>query len=390
MSKFSLKACCAVVGRGFGPLALAAVLLGVPAPAGGAERQVLRDDGDKASLLLSLERQRPYLAREGGATFTIGDRPVTRDALRRTSEAFGRLVQEAWGTPDFDRKLAERFEFLSASQSAHVTGYHLPLLEARRQPDATFRFPLYQPPSDLVRVELGKFKPQLAGESILGRLDRGRLVPYHSRADIEDLGALAGKQLEIAWVQDELARFLLMVQGSGLLRFEDGTVQPVNYAGANGRPYTSLGKLLVGDGKIPKERISVPAIKEYFAAHPQELHGYLVRNESYVFFRLSDSGPFGSDGIMLTPGRSIATDKRFSPTGAIAYLRYAKPLLGPDLRPTGVAESGRFVCDQDTGSAIKGVGRVDTFWGGGREAEALAGVLNATGSITYLLLKGDR
>ncbi|HEY9856078.1 MAG TPA: MltA domain-containing protein [Stenomitos sp.] len=347
----------------------------------------LADDGDKASLLLALDRQREYLAREGKTSFLMGDRPVTREQLRKTSEAFARLVREAWGTPEFERRLQERFELLTASESAHVTGYHLPLLEARRTPDATFRFPLYQTPGDLTRVELGPFKPQFAGESIQGRFEQGRLVPYYNRSDIEDRGALSGKGLEIAWVKDELARFLLMVQGSGLLRFEDGSVRPVNYAGSNGRPYTSLGKLLVGDGKIPRERISVPAIKEYFAAHPDELHGYLVRNESYVFFRLAESGPFGSDGILLTPGRSVATDKKVSPSGAIAYLRYTKPVLGPDLKPTGVAETGRFVCDQDTGSAIKGVGRVDTFWGGGVEAEAIAGTLNATGSITYLLLK---
>lgn len=361
-----------------------ALLLGSPALALSA----LPDDGDKASLLQALDRQRTYFASERSRLFFIGDRPVTWDELRRTSDAFARLVRESWGTPAFERKLQERFELLPASEPAHVTGYHLPLLEARRKSDAVFRFPLYRVPGDFVRVDLGAFKPTLAGESLLGRMEQGRLVPYYSRADIEDGGALAGKGLEIAWVRDELARFLLMVQGSGLLRFEDGSVRPVNYGASNGRPYTSLGKLLVADGKIARERISVPAIKEYFAAHPDDLHGYLVRNESYVFFRLAELGPFGSDGILLTPGRSVATDKKVSPSGAIAYLRYAKPVLGPDLKPTGkVEETGRFVCDQDTGSAIKGVGRVDTFWGGGLEAEAVAGTLNATGSITYLLVK---
>lgn len=341
-------------------------------------------------MLLALERQWAYLAKEGKSTFTLGDRKVTREALRKTSEAFSQLVRDSWGTPEFERQLQARFELLPASQPAHVTGYYLPLLEARRKPDKTFRFPLYKPPADLMRVDLGAFRPHLAGEFIAGRLEKGRLVPYHSRADIEDRGALDRKRLEIAWVKDEFARFLLMVQGSGLLRFEDGRVLPVNFASSNGRPYTSLGKLLVGDGKIPKERISVPAIKEYFAAHPEEMHGYLVRNESFVFFRLAESGPYGSDGVLLTPGRSIAADKKVSPTGAIAYLRYPRQAFGPDLKPLGVTESGRFVCDQDTGSAIKGIGRVDTFWGGGPEAEAIAGTLNATGSITYLLLKGER
>lgn len=359
------------------------------APAMAAE-PTFRDDADKDSLLIALERQWSYLAKDPGTRFVLGDRPVTREALRKTSEAFHRLVKESWGTPEFERKLREEFELLPASQSAHVTGYYLPLLEARRKRDKTFRFPLYKPPSDLMRVDLGAFRPQLSGESIFGRMEKGRLVPYHSRLDIEDRGALNGKRLEIAWVKDEFARFLLMVQGSGLLRFEDGRIQPVNFAGSNGRPYTSLGKLLVGDGKIPRERISIPAIQEYFAAKPDELHGYLVRNESYVFFRLAEAGPFGSAGVLLTPGRSVATDKKVSPAGAIAYLSYPRQMLGPDLKSRGIAETGRFVLDQDTGSAIKGIGRVDTFWGGGPEAEAIAGTLNATGSITYLLLKDLR
>ncbi|MNX84777.1 Membrane-bound lytic murein transglycosylase A precursor [compost metagenome] len=167
-----------------------------------------------------------------------------------------------------------------------------------------------------------------------------------------------------------------MVQGSGILRFEDGREVPVNYGGGNGHPYVSLGKLLVADGKIPAERISVPEIRRYFDAHPEELHGYLIQNPSYVFFKLAESGPFGVSGVMLTAGRSMATDKALSPSGAIAYVRYTQD----------GKEQGRFVCDQDTGSAIKGWGRADIFWGAGEEAGLIAGTLNASGSLTYLLL----
>lgn len=305
------------------------------------------DDSDKASLLQAVTRQQEMFKRGGAKTYRLADRDVTREQLRATSEAFGLLVSESFGSPDFERRLAERFDWIQVPES-HVTGYYLPMLEARRQPDETFRFPLYQKPAD--------FK-----------------APYFSRAEIEDGEAIASRSLEIAWLNDEFARYLLMVQGSGVLKFEDGKESFVNFAGTNGRPYTSLGKMLVADGKIPQPRISIPSIKAYFKEHPEELHSYLVRNESYVFFKLMSTGPFGVSGVALTPGRSIATDKSLSPSGAIAHIRFG--------------EHARFVCDQDTGAAIKGLGRVDVYWGAGPEAELIAGTLNASASLRYLLLK---
>lgn len=323
------------------------LLLTLPLLGGAAALPEYPDDLDKASLLQAVSRQQEIFKRGGTKTCRLADREVTKEQLSATNEAFSQLVKEAFGTADFERKLAERFDWIPVPDS-HVTGYYLPKLEARRQATETFRFPLYQKPSD--------FK-----------------APYFSRAEIEDEGAIASRSLEIAWLNDEFARYLLMVQGSGVLRFEDGQEVFVNFAGSNGRPYTSLGKMLVGEGKIPQPKISIPTIKAYFAAHPEELHSYLVRNESYVFFKLAPTGPFGVSGVALTPGRSIATDKTLSPSGAIAHIRFGS--------------HSRFVCDQDTGSAIKGLGRVDVYWGAGPEAELMAGTLNASASLRYLLLK---
>ncbi|HEY9897878.1 MAG TPA: MltA domain-containing protein [Pantanalinema sp.] len=310
------------------------------------------DEADAASLLTALMRQEVYLSGQSPDPVRLGDRLVKRRELRQTAAAFSALVREGLGPSDFEARLRERFELIEAP--AHFTGYYLPRLEARRAADRRFRFPLYARPPGLA-----------AGSAAV------------TRAGIEDAGALEGQGLEIAWVEHELDRYLLMVQGSGILVFEDGRQTPVNYGGGNGHPYVSLGKLLVADGRIAPETISVPAIRAYFEAHPEELHAYLVKNPSYVFFKLADSGPFGVSGVVLTPGRSIATDKALSPSGAIAYVRYESD---------GQAR-GRFVCDQDTGSAIKGWGRADIFWGAGDEAGRVAGTLNATGSLTYLLLK---
>lgn len=337
-------------------LAATTVAAASPAPA------AFEDDADQASLLLALQRQASYLATLGKTEVPFGTGKIPVERLRRTHEAFSQLVREAWGTPEFARRLEEGFEFVSAGPT-HFTGYYLPELEARRQPDERFRFPLYRRPP----------------------LETGKALPTHS--EIEDGGALAGKGLEVAWVADEFDRYVLMVQGSGVLRFDDGTEAFVNYDGKNGHPYVSLGKMLIADGKVSTASVSIPAIRRYFEAHPGEQHSYLVRNPSYVFFRLQDAGPFGVDGVQLTAGRSIATDKRYWPSGAIAYVRYPRVATWKDGRPESWAEGGRFVCDQDTGGAIRGMGRVDFFWGSGEQAREIAGTLNATGSLTYLLVR---
>ncbi|MBM3270893.1 MAG: MltA domain-containing protein [Candidatus Sericytochromatia bacterium] len=318
-----------------------------------------QDDGDRDSLLAALGRQDRYLetVRKVEVPFGTGSIPVER--LRRTSRAFASLVRDDWGTPAFAARLHAEFETVSAGPT-HFTGYYLPRLAASRAPDATYRFPLYRKPP-------------------------GSPLPTH--AQIEDEAALAGKGLEVAWVADEFDRYILMVQGSGVLRFPDGSESPVNYDGKNNHPYVSLGKALIADGKLSTASVSIPAIRKYFREHPEEQHGYLLRNPSYVFFRLQPDGPYGVDGIQLTAARSIATDKRFWPSGGVAWVSYPKVAAWKDGIPAGWETGGRFVCDQDTGGAIRGLGRVDMFWGAGEEAAAIAGTLNATGSLTYFLVR---
>lgn len=347
------------------------------------------DDADQASLLAAVARSRAYLATVKKPTLTLLGRPVPVERFRRSAERFEQLVKERWGTPAFDEAVAAEFEHVKPADAVRFTGYHLPLLEARARPDATFRFPLYAPPPDMLAVPLGSFKPTLAGTVLTGRLKGSMVVPYYSRAEIDDGNALAGKHLEVAWVADELARYSLMVQGSGILRYEDGRTANVNYAGQNGHPYTGLGKALVADGKIPMALLSMPAIEAYFKANPGQMHGYLNRNPSYVFFKLAPDGPFGVDGISLTAGRAIATDKAQYPSGAITYIHYPRARFDAQGQLAGWEDGTRFVCDQDTGGAINGPARVDIFFGGGQEAARRAGTLNGLGSLEVLLLKDD-
>lgn len=374
-------------------LALLATLM-LAAPVQAAPTSYV-DEADLASLQTALARTDAYLSTLKAPTVKLLGKDVPVARLRKSVARLQALVGACWGTPDFDRAIADEFEPIAmpgADNQGTVlfTGYHLPLLEARDKPDATFRYPLYAAPKDILTVDLGAFKPALAGQTAAGRLVGSRVVPYYSRAEIDEGKVLKGRGLELAWVSDELALYGMMVQGSGLLKFPDGRVVNANYAAQNGQPYVSLGKALIADGKIPAEQISMPAIQAYFKQHPTELHGYLLKNPSYVFFQIMPAGPYGVSGMQLVPGRAIATDKSLFPSGTIAYLEYPRARFDDQGNLCAWEQGGRFVVDADTGGAIRGPGRIDIYWGGGEDAARRAGTLNGNGHATFLLLKDNQ
>jgi membrane-bound lytic murein transglycosylase A len=263
------------------------------------------------------------------------------------------------------------------------TGYYEPLLRGARAPDAVHRYPLYRRPPDLVGVDLGQFDPELEGRRIGGRVEKGRLVPYADRAAIE-AGALSGRQLELLWVDDPVDRFFLEIQGSGQVRLPDGRTVRVGYADQNGRPYRAIGKDLIEIGAIPRERMSMQAIRAWLNANPTAAPGMMARNPSYVFFTeldglAAESGPLGAQGVPLTPGRSLAVDRKFLPLGAPVWVATVAP------EPEGDRPLRRLMVAQDTGGAIRGPVRGDVFWGAGPEAEHLAGHMKSPGRL-YILL----
>jgi membrane-bound lytic murein transglycosylase A len=198
-------------------------------------------------------------------------------------------------------------------------------------------------------------------------------VPYHDRAAIED-GALAGRGLELIWLADPFEAFLVQVQGSARLRLPDGTLARVAYAGRNGHPYTSIGRVLVERGILTREEVDLPRIRAVFAGDPALAREVMRRNRSFVFFRLLGDhdpslGPIGAQGLPLTPGRSIAIDRTVHSYGLPFFV------LGEHPGPAGATPVRRLVIAQDTGTAIVGPGRIDWFAGWGDEAERLAGLL---------------
>jgi membrane-bound lytic murein transglycosylase A len=268
------------------------------------------------------------------------------------------------------------------------TGYYEPLLSCRVFADETFRFPLYRKPDDIIEIDLTQFGNGFPRNRLFGRLDGKKVIPYYSREEIDQKKVLSGKDLEILWCSDIVDIYVLQVQGSGKVDLGDGNIISVLYDGANGRPYKSIGKYLIDTGAMTKEAMSMQATREYLRSHPDKMNEVLNQNQSYVFFRL-DMGPsLGNIGVPLTPGRSIATDSRLFPKGALGYVVAQKPVIENGAIKAWVPFT-RFVLNQDTGGAIKGAGRVDMFFGRGLEAELTAGNFQHEGELYFLMRKKE-
>ncbi len=254
---------------------------------------------------------------------------------------------------------------------AFATGYYEPEIEGSRVPLPGY-VPIHRAPPDLVRCT------RADGTSGRGRIGPGgQCVAYHSRADIQD-GALNGRGLEIAWARDPVELFFLEIQGSGRVRLPDGSVMRIGYASQNGRDYVAIGKLLRDRGIFQPGQATMQSIKDWIRANPEEGRALMRENLSYVFFReITGPGPLGALEVAVTPKGSVAADPKYVPLGAPVHLILDR-----------ADASGLWVA-QDTGGAIKGPNRFDTFWGAGEVAVAAAGGMASSGSALLLIPKSS-
>ena len=289
----------------------------------------------------------------------------------------------SWPRGEGQRYFEDQFEAVVVGEGAsHVTGYFEPEIAGSRAPRPGFEEPVYRMPPDLVRDWPAETPPeQRTGRAPLGRFDEsGRFVPYYTHAQIAD-GALAGKGLEIAWAADPIEFFFLQIQGSGRLITPEGEVIRIGYAGQNGHGYTAIGGImrqrgLIGEGT--SYPTSMQGIVRYLRDHSAEGRAIMRENESWVFFReLTGDGPLGALEVPVRRESSVAADPAFVPLGAPVFLS------GGERREV----HGLWIA-QDTGGAIKGPNRFDTFWGAGDDAETLAGGMNDRGRALLLLPKG--
>ena len=267
------------------------------------------------------------------------------------------------------------------------TGYYEPLLNGSLVRSEQYRFPIYTRPRDLITIDLSLFHKKFKGEKIIGRYTDQSVVPYYDRSEIETDGVLEDKAGVLAWAEDPVDVFFLQIQGSGKVQLDNGELFNVHYQTTNGRPYRSIGKLLIDEEKISVADMSMQKIREYLHNHPDEIDAVLNYNPSYVFFKIEPNGPLGNINVKLTPGRSIALDRRIFPPAALAFIETEKPLIDDAGQIRSWQHFSRFALNQDTGGAIRGPGRADLFWGNGSYAEIAAGHLKHTGRLYFLVLK---
>ena len=218
-----------------------------------------------------------------------------------------------------------------------------------------------------------------------GGFAAGNLEPYDDREEIAS-GSLAGRGLELIWVDDAIDAFFLHIQGSGRVELDDGSMFRVGYAAQNGHPYHAIGRTLVDWGELKLEEVSLQSIDAWLRTHPDRAGEVMATNDSYVFFRqIRGEGPIGAQGVALTPERSLAVDRQHVPLGVPVWLDAMTPAAaseGPDERRQWLLVA------QDTGGAIRGSVRGDVFWGAGERARAIAGRMAHRGRYWVLVPRG--
>ncbi|HLP88589.1 MAG TPA: murein transglycosylase A [Nostocaceae cyanobacterium] len=333
--------------------------------------------GDKQALLASIDNSLRYLqtntARKLYQNYPIKE--ITLDRIHRSLKRFRQLVVNSKSPIQLQYAVHREFAFYKSvgndgKGTVRFTAYYEPIYTASRVRTPVYKYPLYKRPSDF---------DQWA-------------KPHPKRVDLEGKDGLLGDKsllhgLELFWFRDRFEAYMTHIQGSAQLKLTDGTTTSVGFAGATDYPWTSIGQALIKDGKLPLEKATIPGMSEFFRQNPHELNEYLPRWERFIFFKETNGMPAtGSIGVPVTADRSIATDKSLMPPGALALIHSSFAYI----KPGGQIEYrkvNRFVLDQDTGSAIKGPGRVDYFMGSGYLAGARAGVTGGNGELYYLLLK---
>lgn len=351
------------------------------------------DDGDRQSLLACARLHRTYLAGlpEGYRTTIVG---VSYPAgwLLSSMDEFIALIEKNIDQRELSVRLREKFLIIPAAGRSGspggemlVTGYYEPLFAGSLKRKSPYLYPIYTVPGSLI----SKAAPNTGKKTVGRRAANGAFVPFWTRAEIENAHHLAGN--ELVYLKDPFEVFLLHVQGSGRIQLQDGSQRSVRFAGHNGHPYKSIGKLLVDEGKLSLKSASIPTIRDYIDTHPAEQQRILQHNPRFIFFSWGDGlPPRGSLGKPLTAGRSIAIDRKALPDGLFGWLETSRPVVDAGGTILSWQPMRRFVLPQDSGAAIEGPGRVDFFWGSGSYAETAASSMKEKGKLYFFIKKGYR
>jgi membrane-bound lytic murein transglycosylase A len=300
--------------------------------------------------------------------------PPNRHLLRICREALRLENPSREKARQFFEAHFQPFAIKPHSGNGFLTGYYEPEFLGSRTPDALYKVPLLARPEDLVTIPQGETLPGIDKNLQAARRTAKGYEPYPDRAAIED-GALGSLAKPIVYLREPGEAFIIHVQGSSRIRLTDGSVMRVAYAGRNGRPYTSIGRVLVQRGEMDLETMTLEKLMGWLKNHPGPARELMRRNQSYIFFREADElapedGPIGGAGTPLVPGRSLAVDRTLWAYGLPFWLEGDLPFTLEKAEPLR-----RLMIAQDTGSAIVGPARGDFFFGSGAEAGTRAGLL---------------
>ncbi|WP_444544611.1 murein transglycosylase A [Sphingomonas metalli] len=268
---------------------------------------------------------------------------------------------------------AQWFEAVQVGDGkAFATGYYEPEIRGSLDRRSGYEVPIYGRPTDLIDVDLAQFSDDLKGKKVRGRVSGTTLVPYYDRTQIEE-GAIARTAPVLAWAADPVEVFFLQIQGSGRVRLPDGAILRIGYDTQNGRSYTGIGSLMRQRNLLAPGQASMQGIVAWLRANPDQGRALMRENKSFVFFRELDGPPQGAMGYAVTGQVSVAADPKFVPLGAPIFLSADR------------ADATGLWVAQDTGGAIKGANRFDTFWGAGPMAATVAGGMSARGTAFLLV-----
>jgi membrane-bound lytic murein transglycosylase A len=323
----------------------------------------------------------------------VSDMPALRPASSAKPDLRA-ICHAALAMPAPDRAGARRFfethfdpfHVVPAAGRGFLTGYFEPEYDGSLIQTDVFTTPLLARPDDLVTVRQGETPPGLDPGLQAARHTDGGFEAYPDRASIED-GAMGARAKPIVFLRDPVEAFVIHVQGSARIRLADGRMVRVAYAGRNGHPYASIGRILIERGHIPLDGMSLEALMTWLRSNPDEGRSIMRQNRSYIFFRLADEldpaeGPIGGAGVPLTPGRSLAVDRTVWSYGLPFWLEGELPLARDASEPLR-----RLMVAQDTGTAIVGAARGDFFFGTGRDAGTRAGLLRHPARFVVFLPK---
>lgn len=329
------------------------------------------------------------------ARYAAGVKPYRTGSLGIPAQSLAALLPQLPEpaeavSPDEARRFFEAYFtpariILEAGQSGFVTGYYEPHIAVSSTPDASYRFPIYRQPVDLVAADPHTSIPEaLASFAYVRQRQDGALDAYPDRAAIEQ-GYLAGRGLEIAWARDRVDLFFVHIQGAARLIFADGGQSRITYAAKNGHPFTPIGRILAGRGLIDGEDVTMQSIRAWLAANPECQDDILWLNRSFILFREIDGpdadapGPVAAAKVPLTAGRSLAVDRLIHTFGTPLFVS------SPTLHHLDGAPFRRLMIAQDTGTAIVGAARGDLYVGSGDAPGLAAGRVKHAADFTILV-----